>query len=98
MATVNISGADALDAVVVPLDFDEVLEVRNAVDNTKLVSKSQNGFLAVEIGNSTEYKRTLEVVINPDLQMWVNALSPWAVLLMLAALCLSRALARIRQI
>ena len=98
VATVNIRGADALDVVVVPLDFDEALEARNLVDKTKLATKSQNGFLAVEIGKSMEYERTFEVVINPDSQMWVSALSPWVVLLLMAALCLSRALARTRQI
>jgi hypothetical protein len=97
VAVLSVPSTESLRIVVIPLDFDKSLEVRNPVDNTKLETKSQNGFLAVEIEQSTEYVRTLEVVINPDLHMWINALSPWAVMLILTALFSYLALAQKRE-
>ncbi len=97
VAVLNVPDTEASGVVVIPLDFDEALEVRNPSDNTKIETKSQNGFLAIEIEPSTERIRSLEVLINPDLQMWINALSPWAVMLFLTVLFSYLALTQKRE-
>lgn len=97
VAVLSVPSTGALSVVVIPLDFDKALEVRDPVANTKLETKSQNGFLAVEIEKSAEYVRTLEVAIKPDLHMWINALSPWTVILILTTLFSYLALAKKRE-
>ena len=97
VAVLNFPRTGTLNVVVIPLDFDKALEVRDPASKVKLETKSQNGFLAVEIEQSPAYVRTLEVMINPDLQMWINALSPWTVLIVLTVLFLYSAWAQKRR-